>query len=74
MNFDFLYEAKPPNFVYNEIHKEKIDFTLRVWMKFTNVDGEYLNARSQCLIELSRLFNELEVEVARDEILYLDRP
>lgn len=73
MNFDFLYEEKAPNFVYNEIHKEKVDFTLRVWMKFTNVDGEFLNARSQCLIELSKLFNELGVEIARDEILYLDR-
>lgn len=73
MNFDFLYQEKAPNFVYNEIHKEKVDFTLRVWMKFTNVDGEFLNARSQCLIELSKLFNELGVEVARDEILYLDR-
>ncbi|WP_033958907.1 mechanosensitive ion channel family protein [Psychroserpens jangbogonensis] len=73
MNFDFLYKEKTPNFVYNEIHKEKVDFTLRVWMKFTNVDGDYLNARSQCLIELSKLFNELEVEIARDEILYLDR-
>lgn len=73
MNFDFLYEEKPPNFVYNAIHKEKVDFTLRVWMKFTNVDGEFLNARSQCLIELSKLFNELGVEIARDEILYLDR-
>lgn len=73
MKFDFLYEEKSPNMVYNEIHKEKVDFTLRVWMKFTNVDGEYLNARSQCLIELSKLFNELGVEIARDEILYLDR-
>lgn len=73
MNFDFIYEEKPPNFVYNEIDKEKVDFTLRVWMKFTNVDGEYLNARSQCLIELSKLFNELGVEIARDEIVYVDR-
>jgi small conductance mechanosensitive channel len=73
MNFDFLYEEKPPNFVYNQIDKEKVDFTLRVWMKFTNVDGEYLNARSQCLIELGKLFSELGVEIARDEILYLDR-
>lgn len=73
MNFDFLYEAKSPNFVYKEIHKEKVEFTLRVWMKFTNADGEYLNAKSQCLIELSKLFNELGVEIARDEILYLDR-
>ncbi len=73
MNFDFLYEEKPPNFVYNQIHKEKVDFTLRVWMKFTNIDGEYLNARSQCLIELSKLFNELGVEIARDEVVYMDR-
>lgn len=71
--FDFIYEQKPPNFVYNEIKKEKIDFTLRVWMKFTNADGEFLNARSQCLIELSKLFEELGVEVARDEIVYLDK-
>jgi len=73
MNFEFIYEEKSPNFVYNEIHKEKIDFSLRVWMKFTNVDGEFLNARSQCLIELSKLFNELGVEIARDEILYLEQ-
>ena len=72
MKFDFLYEEKPPNFVYNSLHKEKVDFTLRVWMKFTNVDGEFLNARSQCLIELSKLFNELGVDIARDEILYLN--
>jgi hypothetical protein len=42
-------------------------------MKFTNVDGDFLKARSKCLIELSKLFNELGVEIARDEILYLDR-
>ncbi len=71
--FDFLYEEKRPNFVYNEIHKEKVDFTLRVWMKFSNVDGEFLNARTQCIIELSKLFQELGVEIARDEIIYLDR-
>lgn len=69
--FDFLYEEKAPNFVYNEIHKEKVDFTLRIWMKFTNVDGAFLNARSQCLVELSKLFNEMGVEIARDEVLYL---
>ncbi|MFT5072010.1 MAG: hypothetical protein ACI8V8_001982, partial [Chitinophagales bacterium] len=34
MRFDFIFDEKPPNFVYNEIYKEKIDFTLRVWMKF----------------------------------------
>ncbi len=73
MKFDFIYEDKPPNLVYNEIHKEKIDFNLRVWMKFTNADGEFVNARSQCLIELSKLFNEIGVEVARDEIRYMDR-
>lgn len=73
MKFDFIYEEKPPNFVYMEIHKEKIDFNLRIWMKFTNADGEYLNARSQCLIELSKLFNELGVEIPRDEIVYLDK-
>ena len=73
MKFDFIYEKKPPNFVYNEIHKEKIDFNLRIWMKFTNIDGEFLNSRSQCLIELSKLFNELGVEIPRDEILYLDK-
>lgn len=73
MKFDFLYEEKPPNFIYNKIDKEKVDFTLRIWMKFSNVDGEFLNARSKCLIELSNLFNELGVEIARDEILYLDR-
>jgi small conductance mechanosensitive channel len=73
MKFGFIYEQKPPKFVYNEIHKEKIDFNLRVWMKFTNVDGEYLNARSQCLIELSKLFNKLDLEIPRDEILYMDR-
>ena len=51
--------------------KEKIN--LRVWMKFTNADGAYLNAQSQCLIELSKVFKDLDVEIARDEILYLDR-
>ncbi|MFK8036722.1 MAG: mechanosensitive ion channel family protein [Crocinitomicaceae bacterium] len=73
MKFDFLYEEKQPNFVYNEIDKEKVNFNLRIWMKFTNNDGEFLNARSKCLIELSKLFNELGVEIARDEILYLDK-
>ena len=72
LNFDFIYDEKLPNFVYNEIQKEKVSFTLRVWMKFTTNDGEYLNAKSKCLIELSKLFNELGVEVARDEIVYLD--
>ena len=73
MKFEFIYEEKPPNFVYTEIDKEKVHFILRVWMKFSNADGEFINARSQCLIELSKLFNELDVEIARDEILYLDR-
>jgi len=73
MNFEFIYAEKPPNFVYTEIDKEKVHFILRVWMKFSNADGEFVNARSQCLIELSKLFNELGVEIARDEILYLDR-
>jgi small conductance mechanosensitive channel len=73
LNFEFIYEEKPPNFVYTEIDKEKVHFILRVWMKFSNADGEFINARSQCLVELSKLFNELGVEIARDEILYLDR-
>jgi phage terminase large subunit-like protein len=71
MKFDFIYDAKLPNFVYMSIEKEKIN--LRVWMKFTNADGAYLNAQSQCLIELSKVFKDLDVEIARDEILYLDR-
>jgi small conductance mechanosensitive channel len=41
MRFDFIFDEKPPNFVYNEIYKEKIDFTLRVWMKFANNDGAF---------------------------------
>ena len=71
--FDFLYEEKSPNFIFTEIQKEKVNFTLRVWMNFTNADGEFLNARSKCLIELSKLFSELGVEIARDEIVYLDK-
>ena len=72
MEFDFIEESKMPNFVYNELHKEKIDFTLRVWMKFTNKDGEFLNARSQCLVRLSEVFNDLGVAIARDEVIYLN--
>ncbi len=70
-SFDFIYEAKQPNLVYNELSKEKVDFTLRVWMNFTNNDGKFLNARSQCLVALSELFNDLDIEIARDEIVYL---
>ena len=74
MEFDFIEESKMPNFVSNELHKEKIDFTLRVWMKFTNKDGEFLNlnARSQCLVKLSKVLNDLGLTIARDEIVYLD--
>ena len=72
VEFDFIEETKMPNFVYNELHKEKIDFTLRVWMKFTNKDGEFLNARSQCLIRLSKVFNDLGVTIARDEVVFLE--
>lgn len=70
--FDFIYEEKPPNLVYNKLVKEKVDFTLRVWMKFTNSDYEFVNARSTCLVALSEMFKEQGIDVARDEIVFLD--
>ena len=70
--FDFIYEPKKPNFVYNELIKEKVDFNLRVWMNFTNNDGEFLNARSKCLVRLSQVFKDMGIALARDEIVYLD--
>jgi len=71
--FDFIYQEKPPNWVYNKLVKEKIDFNLRIWINFTNNDGEFLNARSACLVALSEIFTANGVEVARDEIVYMDR-
>ena len=69
--FDFIYPKKKPNLVFNSLEDEKVDFTLRVWMNFTQNDGEFLNARSQCIIRLGELFKELNVEVARKEVLYI---
>lgn len=73
LEFDFLEPTKSPNFVYTSLEKEKVEFTLRVWMKFTTADGEFLNARSQCLTRLSKVFTELKVDTSREEILYLKK-
>lgn len=72
LEFDFLEPGKTPNFIYNSLDKEKATFTLRVWMKFNQSDGEFLNARSQCMIRLSKVFSDLNVAIARDEILYIE--
>ena len=69
--FDFVYSEKKPNMVYNEIKKEKVDYTLRVWMNFTNNDGEFLNARSQCIVRLSELLKEQNVEFPVEEVKIL---
>jgi len=69
--FDFIYEPKKPNFVYNVLNKEKVDFTLRVWMNFTSNDGEFLNARSNCFVRLSQVFKDMGIEPPRDEVFYI---
>ena len=69
--FDFVYSEKKPNMVYNEIHKEKADYTLRIWMNFTNNDGLFLNAISQCIIRLSELFKEQNVQILVEEVKIL---
>jgi small conductance mechanosensitive channel len=67
-SFDFVYEAKAPNMVFNELDFEKVNFTLWVWMNFTNVDGEYLNARSACIKRLAKLFKEQKIEIRAKEL------
>jgi len=69
--FNFNYTAKQPSMVFNSIANEKVDFTLRVWMNFTNNDGEYLTVRSKCIMRLGELYKELNVEIARKEVLFI---
>lgn len=56
--FDFIYTPKQPNMVYKDLDFEKVTFALRVWMNFSNADGEFLNARSAILEKLSVIFRE----------------
>ena len=62
-NLDFIYPEKTPNMVYNELDFEKVNFTLRVWMNFTANDGEFVNARSQCIEGLAKILKENNVEI-----------
>ena len=62
-SLDFIYPEKLPNMVYNELDFEKANFTLRVWMNFTNNDGEFVNARSKCVECLSRILKENNVSI-----------
>lgn len=66
--FDFIYAEKAPNMVFNELDFEKVNFTLRVWMNFTNVDGEFLNARSACIERLAKVFTEQQIEIQAKEL------
>lgn len=66
--FDFIYSEKSPNMVYNDIEFEKVNFNIRVWMNFVNNDGEFLNARSACIMRLSKLFKENNIEITAQEI------
>ena len=71
--FDFVYKEKYPNLVYNSLTNEKVDYTLRVWMNFETNDGLFLNARSQCIVRMSELFREHEIEVPTEEVVYVNR-
>ena len=66
--FDFIYAEKAPNMVFNELDFEKVNFTLRVWMNFTNVDGEFLNARSACIERLAKVFADQKIEIQAKEL------
>lgn len=70
-DFDFVHKIKKPNMVYNEFHNEKVDYNLRVWMNFTTIDGEFVNARSACIEKLSEIFKENNIKVPRQEIVYI---
>lgn len=71
--FDFVYKDKFPNLVYNSLTNEKVDYTLRVWMNFDTNDGLYVNARSQCIVRMSELFKEHNIEIPTEEIIYLTK-
>jgi len=70
-SFDFIYEAKPPNMVFNELDYEKVNFNVRVWMNFTTNDGEFLNARSACIERLAQVFRSNNIEVRAKEMMML---
>jgi len=72
-SFDFIYETKPPNMVFNELDFEKVNFTLRVWMNFSTNDGEYLNARSACIERLATVFKSHNIELRPKEMQMLTR-
>lgn len=67
-SFDFIYPEKAPNMVFNELDFEKVDFSVRVWMNFKKNDGEFLNARSACIVRLSQVFKEHGIEVRGKEV------
>lgn len=66
--FDFIYKEKSPNMVYNALDYEKVEFTLRVWMNFTNHDGEFLNARSACIEKLSEILKANQITIQAKEV------
>lgn len=68
--FDFVYQEKYPNMVYNKLVNEKVEYTLRVWMNFKANDGEYVNARSQCIVRMSEIFRQNNIEIPTTEIVY----
>ena len=71
--FDFVYEHKLPNMVYNEFKNEKVSYNVRIWMNFTNNDGEFLNSRSRCLVKLNEIFAEQGVEIPRKEFVHINK-
>ena len=66
-NFDFIYPEKQPNLVYNELDFEKVSFTLRIWVNFTNNDGHFVNARSTCIERMSTFFKGKGIELGAKE-------
>ncbi|MFT4662519.1 MAG: small conductance mechanosensitive channel [Patiriisocius sp.] len=67
-SFDFVYPEKSPNMVYNDMDFEKVNFTIRVWMNFTQNDGEFVNARSKCIERLATIFKENKISIPVKEL------
>ncbi len=66
---DFIYPEKQPSLIFTDTEFEKAKFNLRVWMNFTNNDGEFMNARSKCIEKLSEVLRAENVEQQMAEVI-----
>ncbi len=60
---NFIKSTRPIEVYYNEFGQSSINFTLRVWINFTNKQADFLKARSKIITAIKAKFNEEDISI-----------